>query len=80
MKEPFQNPAFFVIPPRWRRRLPPLADYLWQKAGWPTAVPVNLILSAILATVLGLTIEVAGLAHCAYNFYLFDLCCKNPKS
>jgi hypothetical protein len=34
--------------------VPPLAEYLWRKAGWPTAVPVNLILSAILAAVLAL--------------------------
>jgi hypothetical protein len=34
--------------------VPPLAEFLWQKAGWPAAVPVNLILSAMLAAVLAL--------------------------
>jgi hypothetical protein len=34
--------------------VPPLAEYLWQSAGWPAAVPVNLILSAMLAAVLAL--------------------------
>jgi hypothetical protein len=29
--------------------VPPLADLLWQAAGWSTAVPVNLILSLVLA-------------------------------
>jgi ABC-2 type transport system permease protein len=32
--------------------LPPLAGFLWQQAGWPAAVPVNLILSALLAALL----------------------------
>jgi ABC-2 type transport system permease protein len=34
--------------------VPPLAEYLWKHAGWPAAVPVNLILSAILAALLAL--------------------------
>jgi ABC-2 type transport system permease protein len=34
--------------------VPPLAEYLWQKAGWLAAVPVNLLLSAVLAAVLAL--------------------------
>jgi hypothetical protein len=29
--------------------VPPLAEFLWQKAGGPAAVPVNLILSVALA-------------------------------
>lgn len=29
--------------------LPPLADWLWQRAGWPTFVPVNLLLSVMVA-------------------------------
>jgi hypothetical protein len=29
--------------------VPPLAELLWQKAGWPPAVPVNLLLSVVLA-------------------------------
>ena len=29
--------------------LPPLADWLWQRAGWPGFVPVNLLLSLLLA-------------------------------
>jgi len=28
---------------------PPLAGFLWQKLGWPTVVPVNLLLSAGMA-------------------------------
>jgi ABC-2 type transport system permease protein len=28
--------------------VPPLAQFLWRRAGWPNAVPVNLILSATL--------------------------------
>jgi ABC-2 type transport system permease protein len=35
--------------------VPPLAEYLWQRAGLSPIVPVNLILSAMLAAVLGLT-------------------------
>jgi hypothetical protein len=31
--------------------VPPLLELLWQLAGWPVLVPVNLILSALLATV-----------------------------
>lgn len=34
--------------------LPPLAELLWRHAGWPNAVPVNLLLSAALATMIGL--------------------------
>jgi ABC-2 type transport system permease protein len=34
--------------------VPPLAEYLWRSAGWPAAVPVNLILSAMLLAVLAL--------------------------
>jgi ABC-2 type transport system permease protein len=34
--------------------VPPLAEYLWQRAGWPSAVPVNLILSFMLVAVLAL--------------------------
>jgi ABC-2 type transport system permease protein len=33
--------------------VPPLAEFLWQKAGWPNAVPVNLLLSAALALLTG---------------------------
>jgi hypothetical protein len=29
--------------------VPPLAELLWRMAGWPDAVPVNLILSVLLA-------------------------------
>jgi hypothetical protein len=29
--------------------VPPLLGWLWQLAGWPALVPVNLILSALLA-------------------------------
>ncbi len=29
--------------------VPPLAELLWRRAGWPEMVPVNLILSALLA-------------------------------
>jgi hypothetical protein len=35
--------------------IPPLAQFLWQKAGWPNAVPVNLILSAVLAALIAVT-------------------------
>jgi hypothetical protein len=31
----------------------PLAGLLWQKAGWPNAVPVNLLLSGALAALMG---------------------------
>ncbi len=31
----------------------PLADLLWRKAGWPNAVPVNLLLSGALAALMG---------------------------
>ncbi|TAK91156.1 MAG: hypothetical protein EPO07_19910 [Verrucomicrobia bacterium] len=34
--------------------VPPLAGLLWEKAGWPDAVPVNLLLSIALAGVAGL--------------------------
>jgi hypothetical protein len=34
--------------------VPPLAQFLWQRAGWPNAVPVNLILSVTLAGLLAL--------------------------
>ncbi len=34
--------------------VPPLAEFLWQRAGWPAAVPVNLILSFMLVAVLAL--------------------------
>jgi hypothetical protein len=34
--------------------VPPLADLLWQAAGWSTAVPVNLILSLVLAALAAL--------------------------
>jgi hypothetical protein len=34
--------------------LPPLAGFLWQQAGWPDAVPVNLILSFALAGLMAL--------------------------
>jgi hypothetical protein len=34
--------------------LPPLADFLWQTAGWSNAVPVNLILSVTLAALVSL--------------------------
>jgi ABC-2 type transport system permease protein len=34
--------------------VPPLAEFLWRSAGWPTVVPVNLILSLALAAVLAL--------------------------
>jgi hypothetical protein len=34
--------------------VPPLAELLWRLAGWPDAVPVNLILSVPLATVVAL--------------------------
>jgi hypothetical protein len=34
--------------------VPPLAEFLWRAAGWPEAVPVNLILSAGLAGLAGL--------------------------
>ncbi|HEV7925945.1 MAG TPA: hypothetical protein VGR14_11345 [Verrucomicrobiae bacterium] len=34
--------------------LPPLAEYLWQLAGWPAAVPVNLIVSAALLALMAL--------------------------
>jgi ABC-2 type transport system permease protein len=30
--------------------MPPLLEWLWQLAGWPVLVPVNLILSVLLAT------------------------------
>ena len=30
--------------------LPPLLEWLWQLAGWPAWVPVNLIFSVLLAT------------------------------
>jgi hypothetical protein len=32
--------------------VPPLAELLWQKAGWPSAVPVNLLLSGMLAALM----------------------------
>jgi ABC-2 type transport system permease protein len=32
--------------------VPPLAEFLWRGAGWPTAMPVNLILSVALAGVI----------------------------
>ena len=34
--------------------VPPLADFLWQAAGWSNAVPVNLILSVTLAALVSL--------------------------
>jgi hypothetical protein len=34
--------------------LPPLGELLWQKAGWPGLVPVNLILSVLLAALTAL--------------------------
>ncbi|MEI2723371.1 MAG: hypothetical protein V9H26_07455 [Verrucomicrobiota bacterium] len=34
--------------------VPPLLEWLWQLAGWPVWVPVNLILSALLATLTAL--------------------------
>jgi hypothetical protein len=34
--------------------VPPLADFLWQTAGWSNAVPVNLILSVTLAALVSL--------------------------
>jgi hypothetical protein len=37
--------------------VPPLADALWQAAGWSNLVPVNLILSVTLAAL-------AALAYC----------------
>jgi hypothetical protein len=33
--------------------VPPLAQLLWQAAGWPDAVPVNLLLSLLLALAIG---------------------------
>jgi ABC-2 type transport system permease protein len=33
--------------------VPPLAEFLWQRAGWPGGVPVNLLLSAALAMLTG---------------------------
>ena len=32
--------------------VPPLAELVWQKAGWPSAVPVNLLLSGTLAALM----------------------------
>jgi hypothetical protein len=34
--------------------VPPLAELLWQAAGWPSAVPVNLLLSVMLAVAMGI--------------------------
>jgi hypothetical protein len=34
--------------------VPPLAELLWRLAGWPDVVPVNLILSVLLATLVAL--------------------------
>jgi hypothetical protein len=34
--------------------LPPLGELLWQKAGWPELVPVNLILSVLMAALTAL--------------------------
>jgi hypothetical protein len=34
--------------------VPPLAQFLWRKAGWPNAVPVNLILSVAMAGLIAL--------------------------
>ena len=34
--------------------MPPLAELLWRLAGWPDAVPVNLILSVLLAALAAL--------------------------
>jgi len=34
--------------------VPPLAEFLWRHAGWPDVVPVNLILSVVLAAVMAL--------------------------
>jgi ABC-2 type transport system permease protein len=34
--------------------LPPLAELLWRQAGWPAAVPVNLLLSVVIAALIGL--------------------------
>ncbi|MGO8839350.1 MAG: hypothetical protein ACLQQ0_18225, partial [Limisphaerales bacterium] len=34
--------------------IPPLAELLWRQAGWPDVVPVNLILSALLAALAAL--------------------------
>jgi hypothetical protein len=34
--------------------VPPLAELLWRLAGWPDAVPVNLILSVLLAALVAL--------------------------
>jgi hypothetical protein len=34
--------------------VPPLAEFLWRSAGWPAAVPVNLILSTLLLAGLAL--------------------------
>jgi hypothetical protein len=33
--------------------LPALGDLLWRSAGWPSTVPVNLVLSVMLAAVIG---------------------------
>jgi hypothetical protein len=33
--------------------LPALGDLLWHSAGWPGTVPVNLVLSVMLAVVMG---------------------------
>ena len=34
--------------------VPPLAEWVWRTAGWSNAVPVNLLLSIALATLMGL--------------------------
>ena len=33
--------------------VPPLAEWMWRIAGWPNAVPVNLLLSIAIATLMG---------------------------
>jgi hypothetical protein len=34
--------------------VPPLLEWLWVKAGWPALVPVNLLLSLLLAALAAL--------------------------
>jgi hypothetical protein len=42
----FLSPVVVVVPVT----IPALLEWLWRLAGWPVLVPVNLIFSALLAT------------------------------